>query len=334
MTDIAGDCRYWPMGAWLQFVGGYPELLKYPALTFEYVCLLDFHGLGVTALQALGTLSPIPAQPDVSSGGQPAAASQPSPDSAATDTVETAASTGSVQPSGAPLEDGLSEEVRSLLLMWHRYWAEAMRTWEYLFTCFRTQQDMTPVKQQISQAGVHNNVGYQMGWLRGALQACLVAQRQSDPSAARPLFAALLELIGAGVFGLPTAAANLLAEKTSAGQGLEEIAKGQVIPSWEAVCNLINNDTPNTIGTIPAEATSAVTSTAESVDPPIAAALAQPQDLATALSHPRTDTSPPRLEPVFRSASPPRIKAHEKAAPRGPSDSPEAAGKHVRFVAT
>lgn len=58
LVDIGGDCRYWPMSAWLQFECGWQELSKYPPLSIEYQQQLDFHALGITALQVLAAMAP------------------------------------------------------------------------------------------------------------------------------------------------------------------------------------------------------------------------------------------------------------------------------------
>jgi len=58
LVDIGGDCRYWPMSAWLQFECGWQELSKYPPLSAEYQQQLDFHALGITALQILAAMAP------------------------------------------------------------------------------------------------------------------------------------------------------------------------------------------------------------------------------------------------------------------------------------
>lgn len=57
LVDIGGDCRYWPMSAWLQFECGWKELSKYPPLAEEYQSQLDLHAMGITALQALAAMS-------------------------------------------------------------------------------------------------------------------------------------------------------------------------------------------------------------------------------------------------------------------------------------
>jgi len=56
LADIGGDCRYWPVAAWLQFECGYQELTKYPDLANEYQTHLDMHALGITALQVWGCM--------------------------------------------------------------------------------------------------------------------------------------------------------------------------------------------------------------------------------------------------------------------------------------
>merc|ERR1712232_207064 len=56
--DVGGDCRYWPISAWMQFLHGCQELVKWPQLCHEYQTLLDVHSLGITALQLLCELLP------------------------------------------------------------------------------------------------------------------------------------------------------------------------------------------------------------------------------------------------------------------------------------
>jgi len=58
LVDIGGDCRYWPMSAWLQFECGWQEVAKYPQLLTEYRTQLDLHAMGITALQVLATMCP------------------------------------------------------------------------------------------------------------------------------------------------------------------------------------------------------------------------------------------------------------------------------------
>jgi len=58
LVDIGGDCRYWPMSAWLQFECGWQEVSKYPPLLAEYRTHLDLHAMGITALQVLATMCP------------------------------------------------------------------------------------------------------------------------------------------------------------------------------------------------------------------------------------------------------------------------------------
>jgi len=57
--DVGGDCRYWPVSAWVQFLHGCGELEKFPHLRFEYQVLLDLHSLGITAVELFVQLMPI-----------------------------------------------------------------------------------------------------------------------------------------------------------------------------------------------------------------------------------------------------------------------------------
>eukprot|EP00435_Cladocopium_sp_Y103_P031946 s4238_g8.t1 len=60
--DVGGDCRYWPVSAWVQFLFGWTELEHNPTLRSEYRTRLDMHSLGLTALQVLVEMMP----PDLS----------------------------------------------------------------------------------------------------------------------------------------------------------------------------------------------------------------------------------------------------------------------------
>jgi len=56
--DVGGDCRYWPVSAWVQFLSGAKDLLAHPPLCLEYLTRLDFHALGITALELFVEMLP------------------------------------------------------------------------------------------------------------------------------------------------------------------------------------------------------------------------------------------------------------------------------------
>jgi len=47
----AGDCRYWPPSAWQHFLRGVSTVASDEELCGEYEAMLDFHSIGMTALQ-------------------------------------------------------------------------------------------------------------------------------------------------------------------------------------------------------------------------------------------------------------------------------------------
>uniref|UniRef100_A0A7S4UG06 Protein kinase domain-containing protein n=1 Tax=Alexandrium monilatum TaxID=311494 RepID=A0A7S4UG06_9DINO len=191
LVDIGGDCRYWPMSAWLQFECGWQELSKYPPLSAEYQAQLDFHALGITAFQVLAAMAP------------------------------------SVRG------DSLPPELQALQASWEQYWEDATRFWQRLLEVFRNGGDQNALKVACIAEGVHNIVGANLASLRLALREAYSASSADGAAAeseglllhARPLFAALLELISAG-----------------GTVGFDEVVRP---PNWEAVRMLVDaSDTP------------------------------------------------------------------------------------------
>jgi len=146
------------MSAWLQFECGWQELSKYPTLSAEYQAHLDFHALGITALQVLAAVSP---------------------------RVE---------------DEGLPRQLGALQAAWDRYWEEATRFWQRLLDVFRRGGDQNALKVACITEGVHNTVGANLAALRTALREAFDACGEGGllVEGAKPLFAALLELVSAG----------------------------------------------------------------------------------------------------------------------------------------
>jgi len=164
LVDIGGDCRYWPMSAWLQFECGWQELSKYPPLSMEYQTHLDFHALGITALQIVAALSPPAAEDDTSS---------------------------------------LTPQFRALQIAWDKYWSDVTRFWQRLLDVFRTGGDQNALKIACINEGVHNIVGADLAALRAAIRDAFNACSADGADLFHlhqfcPLFAALLELVSAG----------------------------------------------------------------------------------------------------------------------------------------
>jgi len=221
LVDIGGDCRYWPMAAWLQFECGWQELAKYPALSAEYQTHLDLHALGITALQVWASMMNSAVQ-------------------AKNNTEANAGRSGYALPqigsARSPWEaEKLPEEVLHLHAAWEQYWQDATRFWERLLDCFRNSGDQNSLKGWCISEGVHNIIGQDLANLRTALREVvqICGPSASSGSSAsgssanamfsghRLLFTALLELVSAG--------------------GMSGFVEGQAKgPSWQAVRALLD----------------------------------------------------------------------------------------------
>lgn len=173
LVDIGGDCRYWPMAAWLQFEGGFQELAKYPGLAVEYENHLDFHAMGITALQVWAAMA-----------------------------YDWNANSRLSRTSGEAVSvDEMPDEATALLTAWGRYWKDATLYWQKLLDCFRNHGDQNALKGWCIGEGVHNTIGQHLADVRTALRmvcdACSTGRCRSLVGQ-RPLFEALLELISAG----------------------------------------------------------------------------------------------------------------------------------------
>jgi len=204
LVDIGGDCRYWPMSAWLQFECGWQELSKYQVLAVEYQTQLDMHAFGITTLQVLAAMCPM------------STSTNPTPGRLASEA-------GRVGFGGGAGGETLPDEVRALQAAWDRYWQDMTRFWERLLDVFRNNGDQNALKGSCIVDGVHNVVGQNLAVLRSTIRevcdACGRAPASAGLRAARPLFAALLELVSAG--------------------GVTGVEEGGRPPSWQAIRELI-----------------------------------------------------------------------------------------------
>lgn len=194
-VPVVGDCRYWPASAWLIFAAGGAELAKYPPLLMEYRTQLDSHALGITALQVFVELLPNPV------AGSPAVAVVP-------------------------------EEFWALRSAWEHYWKDATRFWEPLYLAFQKKADWTQVRQSYLLSNVHFIISEDLGRVRQALSNARNACPRDPGShlfSARPLLAALLELISQAGTGLPG-----------------EVPPGSLrFGSWQGVRSILATDAAN-----------------------------------------------------------------------------------------
>jgi len=166
---VGGDCRYWPVSAWLMLEQGPKALYTRPQLCLEYKMHLDLHALGITALQVLMELTPAP--PEAHAAG---------PDEAL-------------------------DRLWLLYAAWGRYWNDAMRFWRRLFDAYRKSgdgNDLAAVKAEYRSLAVHEHIGEDLRAIRAAIrdacEACQNAPPESGLQGAPPLFQALLAMISSG----------------------------------------------------------------------------------------------------------------------------------------
>lgn len=164
--DVGGDCRYWPVSAWLQFLLGWREVSASPALSVEYQTRLDLHALGITGIQIIAeSLPPMP------------------------------------EPDGAAGPD-VPEEMWALQRAWERYWGRVLPLHCQLVDTFTKNGDWDALKIEYITGSVHTVVADDLRALRSALRAAGEACRRAPNAAgvadAPGLFAALLALVSCG----------------------------------------------------------------------------------------------------------------------------------------
>jgi len=146
VLGVGGDCRYWPVSAWLMLEQGPKALCGRPQLCLEYKTHLDLHALGITALQVLVELAP--------------------------------------RQSEFPSDDVVLEKLWALCDAWDTYWGEATYYWQRLFDAYRRsgdRHDLSVVKAEYRELAVHEQMGEHLRALRTSLrEACEASKRSPD----------------------------------------------------------------------------------------------------------------------------------------------------------
>jgi len=129
---------------------------------------LDFHSLGITALQVLAELSK------------------------------------SFGESDSLLKNNivLLEKLQTLQVAWETYWEHAVRFWRGIFDTFRKGGDVNALRQAYVAEGVHDIIANDLRVLRASLhetqQVCKNAPAESDLADLAALMSALQSLIRSG----------------------------------------------------------------------------------------------------------------------------------------
>lgn len=156
--EVGGDCRYWPVSAWVMFLHGPRALPAGSYLSAEYRTLLDLHALGITALQVLIETAPLLSETSV----------------------------------------GFLEKFKVLQGIWAKYWENATDFWSCLIDCFSNGGDWDKLKQACIDHGVKGVVSQDLTALRAALAAAAKACEDDGAGDLRGVLNAIRVMISAG----------------------------------------------------------------------------------------------------------------------------------------
>lgn len=147
VTDIGGDCRYWPASCWMVHCYGADYLEERPHLCKQYQSRLDIHALGITAIEILctGALA--------------------------------------LRSAGAPAGDTASCW-SELLDAWKQYHETVSDWWQAIYSVFSAGGDFRPVHAWLVEINAPDKVLDLVSAMRKALASCA---EESDPSTAHLL---------------------------------------------------------------------------------------------------------------------------------------------------
>lgn len=161
---VVGHGCYWPTSAWLAFSHGAEELSRRPDLLFEFGSCLDFHALGLVALQLL---------------------------------VERLA--GVASQNDADCSDLLLSKLSALEQAWQRYWHDVSSCWRRVVEASRRNGDIAVLQASFVRLSVHKIVRRDLRALHAALSeasaACSTAPAHLGLAAAPGLMDTILMLI-------------------------------------------------------------------------------------------------------------------------------------------
>jgi hypothetical protein len=155
--DIAGDCRYWPVSAWTQFLIGWREIVGSACLEQEYKHHLDQHALGITALKLFSELMLLPL-------------------------AKRSENKDAVPIDGSSkldlLLDEVLEQIWSVVDAWRSYWKTVAPVHKRLINTFHHGGDWDALKEMCADTNFYENIAKDLVSLREALaEAAEVCQQ-------------------------------------------------------------------------------------------------------------------------------------------------------------
>jgi len=141
VTDIGGDCRYWPPSCWMVHCHGTEYLESRPEFCQQYQWRLDVHGLGITAIEVLCS------------------------------TALAAYNCEAIGGLGAEMDGPWGQ----LLAAWSHYRDVVGQWWERIYAVFSEGGDLRPVHAWLTENQVAEQTIALLAELHKALQACAAA---------------------------------------------------------------------------------------------------------------------------------------------------------------
>lgn len=208
ITDIGGDCRYWPASSWMVHCYGADYLASQEEFCRQYQTRLDVHGIGITAVEIVCSTA-LAARRAGAPDDVPAHAS-----GAAGDGREvTARNSGWAR----------------LLDAWQRYHENVSTWWNTIYQVFSVGGDFRPIHSWLVQESVPQQVVQFTADIRSALRDCARAAAAREWFAESRLLQVLAELTDeASRMELHEASKILL--ESQGGAGCPEFQAGQEQP--------------------------------------------------------------------------------------------------------
>jgi len=209
--NAVGHGCYWPPSAWFVFAQGVQALCTNRDLRMEYQYRLDFHSLGLAALQLL--IQKLPVVPDVKETGNPCCKQlQPMFESAGF----------------------LVLQLRTLQNAWQRYWEEVSPLWRRLLQACNSNDNLEALRVAFQQLGVYKMVRRNLRTLRDAIrsvaEACERAPRNLGLKSVPSVMRTLLLLISSGETPLPAPCWSQVQKVLAEGSGSSRTSESTLSP--------------------------------------------------------------------------------------------------------
>lgn len=200
--NAVGHGCYWPPSAWFVFAHGVQALSTNRDLRMEYQYRLDFHSLGLAALQLV--IQKLPVLPDFEEMGN------------------------------SCCSGFLVLQLRTLQNAWQRYWEEICPLWKRLLQACNSNDNLESLRVAFLQMGVYKMVRRSLRTLREAIrnvaEACERAPRNLGLKSVSSVMRTLLLLISSGETPLPAPCWKQVQKRLVEGSGSSRASESTSSP--------------------------------------------------------------------------------------------------------